>query len=150
MHCLRPKQESQKRKEGGLLGKLKGPLREQARAQEKILIKLPIHGSPFPSAHCGYCLDGGCIFFRMSVSSPPWSSALMLFYHMERFHREPLPFSQAGLGQYQCCASELGRRQKLALELGILLLLCCGQALPSNSSLARGAEDRCHLAKPLP
>lgn len=91
-----------------------------------------------------------CVFFRMSVSSPPCSPALTLFYCMERFHREPLPFSQAVLGQYQCCAPELGRGQKLALVLGILLLLCCGQALPSDSSLATGAGDRCHLAKSLP
>lgn len=86
----------------------------------------------------------------MSVSSPPCSPAVTLFYCMERFHREPLPFSQAVLGQYQRCAPELGRGQKLALLLGILLLLCRGQALPSDSSLTTGAGDRCHLAKPLP
>lgn len=88
----------------------------------------------------------------MSVSSPPRSPALTLFHCMERFHREPLPFSQAVLGQYQCCAPELGRGQKLALALTlrILLLLGCRRALPSYSSIAMGAGDGCHLAKFLP
>lgn len=55
-----------------MLGKLKGPLRERVRA-EKILIKLPIHGSPFPSAHCGYCLAGRgvCVYFFECLCHPP-------------------------------------------------------------------------------
>lgn len=91
-----------------------------------------------------------CVHFFKCLCRPPL--ALTLFYCMERFHGEPLPFSQAVLGQYQCCAPELGRGQKLALALvlGILPLLCCGQALLSYSSLATGAGDGCHLAKSLP
>lgn len=110
-------------------------------------------GLPFPQHTVGIVCLGGCVdvyFFEClyrPLLAPP---ALTLLCCMERFHREPLPFSQAVLGQYQRCAPELGRGQKLPLVLGILLLLCCGQALPSDSSLATGAGDRCHPAKSLP
>lgn len=48
------------------------------------------------------------------MSVPP---ALTLFYCMERFHCEPLPFSQAGLGQYQSCALETGHGTKAVTVL---------------------------------
>lgn len=132
MHCLRPKQKSQKGKEGGLLGKLKGLLREQARAGENpyqtpnswVSLSLSTLWVLFG---WGVCM---CIFSNVCIVPSLLPSCDAVFYCMERFHREPLPFSQAVLGQYQCCAPELGRGQKLALVLGILLLLCCGQALP--------------------
>lgn len=119
-----------------MLGKLKGLLRERVRAGENPYqtpnswVSLSLSTLWVLFGWCG-CV---CVFFRMSVSSPPRSLALTLFYCMERFHGEPLPFSQAVLGQYQCCAPELSRGQKLALALalGNLLLLRCGQALPSS------------------
>lgn len=102
-------------------GKLKGLLRERARAGENPYqtpnswVSLSLSTLPVLFARCV------CVFFLVSApvpSPPPPDPALTLFCSMERFHGEPLPFSQAVPGQYQCCAPGLGTGQKLALSRG--------------------------------
>lgn len=101
-------------------GKLKGLLRERARAGENPYqtpnswVSLSLSTLPVLFARCVCFFSGVCPGPPTTTPDP----ALTLFCSMERFHGEPLPFSQAVPGQYQCCAPGLGTGQKLALSHG--------------------------------